>query len=1374
MVFCVGLSTNAAAAPGPQARVLNESSAGFTLRISVPEPVRAPRDLPDGRRWLEVRIPGFLPGGSAKSGHPDLPQKGFPFGLPEDATARISRVRILTSESFRDLPPLPVPHRKFVRGEFVPGYEETFAPDPRIYASTSRSPAVEVELGPVMGWRHQRIQTLILHPVQAIPATGVYQVIRELEVEIRFDIHPRAPGARPRIPVPVDAPGWDQNIDRTLVNPNTARSFRSRPAAPMLQATFHPGETHLRVRFGTSGLARIPYADLSTAGWPDGTPLARVRVEERGYNQALTNPFTAANIPRKLEDTNGNDIFDSGDFLIFYGFNYQDRFNPLLADGRYSFFHCYWVTDAAGGGVAYPVVDGFPAGIDYVPATSFPHRLHEEENKLYTNSPKDSGFGIFPIYDALYWLSSRETNVDLFFTVTDHAPTGNVQVSARWQGKDKVLATREHFVSLDLNGTTILDQAQFFERFPFLHVGDPMPSAGMILDGNNTLTVRGRTANPAINASGAWFDWFEITYDRLLNARADLLEFNTGSMTGKLEFAVTGFTSPDVLMLEITDPENPVELAAQVDAVGATYTARLRVEVTGGPRRFVAAVPASVSPLPPSRHSLPPDLGTGLIDQGLTRDLLMDGDGSDYILITHPNFEAAWAPLVAHREAQGHRVLLANVWEIYDQFAGGDKTPWAIQRFLTQAFRTWTEAPSFLLLGGDGSEDYRNETLTSDPDWVPTLMHFASVTGVAGLELAGTDTWYAAFLREGDSQFDVMPEMNVGRLPVGTVQETQDMVQKILDYENMDPADDWRNRGFFFADDQYSSRILQTANYCFQPPELLFRTTTEAVCDSIRIQGGHTSFECEIFFLNAVLDSVPALFRNPSDPNDCPDDPNNPFGEMLTPTRTYTRANVTADVISRLNRGHLIWEFTGHANKNLITHEATLENRPGLSVRDMRDILNFGKPFLFMGYACHLAEFEGNREAEVGQSIGEELLLAPNRGAIGVMASTGYEWLSTNPAAQLRTSRALFWDYPRDANGRPRRLFGEAMTQAFASLAAEDPIGLFREMIRTYQTFADPALRIDFLPPAFSVSVNGNVWSDGTEIGAASFSDSVRVEAVLSDDVDLLSIRVMDGPAELPPGRITVTPPDSTDEGSRSYGLSFQTAIRLGTYDVAIIATDWAGRTSSFTLPVRFNTTFLSDGVVLDAGGGALVDPEANVDIEIESPVPLTAPQMEVLVDGFLTTVVPVEQGTPNEWRLLVPGPWSGGTHTIELQVSDPVGGQVNRSLTFASSDPSGELTLQNVYFYPNPTEGGEGSLIYTLNRRAQNARVSIYTVSGRRVLKRDVSSLAGRNAFRWDLRDDRGDEVANGVYLMVLRFDGGPAGTVTTESRPERVVVTR
>ena len=1375
-------------AAGPNAHVLAESARGLTLRISFPIPAFNEVEL-DGERYVSVEIPGVISGSDAPSGSPNLPNQGFPFGLPEGTNARIVRATTLSTSAFDGLPPAPVPDRKIVPGDPLNSQQFRYARDPQVYASSSAFPGETVSLGPVYGFRHQRVQSLIVRPVHVVPSTGHYEAIREIEVEISFDTAPGAPSLGRRVSARTDAPGWDETYDRVLVNPTSAREFRTRVAPTPERPLVGPGDTYVRMRLGGTGLCRIPYSALEAEGWPAGIALTDVRVEERGYDKALTNPFTVVSIPRQIEDTNQNGVFDAGDFLVFYGMNYQDRFNPPIADARYSYFHTYWVTPSAGPGTDYPVVDGYPLGT-YTPVTSFLQTQHFEKNLTYINNPKDSLPYIYPIYDALYWLQLRENAttgdhkvVDLPFSIGDLAPGGNFRVNARWQGVNTALATRTHVVSLDLNGLPLLPEGQpttFCDLEPFVWNGPMQSMAGILNSGANTLTVKAHNSdNPngctygqsTNDFSGAMFDWFEVIYDRLLIARQDELAFNSGSATGDIELSVSGFSSADILVLDVTNPVAPFVLTPNIANNAGNYTATIRVTVGSTPRKFLAVVLGTVTGLPPSAYTLPPDLGPKAIDRGLPRDLLTDGEGSDYILVTHPSFRQAWQPLVDHRQEQGHTVFLCDVWEIYDQFSGGDKTPWAIQRFLSQAFRTWDPSPSFVCLGGDASEDYRNDTPDSNPDWVPTLMHFGAVPGTSGPELAGTDSWFVQFLRPGDVEYDVLPDMNEARVPAGSVTEVTNYVQKVLNYENMGPGDDWRRHGLFLSDDQYSSGILSGAAYCWQSGESAFKQTTIAMVDSIHVKAGLNTFRADTLFLNNYLDPVPSLNRHPG-PGDCPG------ASASINTFNYTRTNITPVVLDSLSRGCLIWEFTGHANRSRITHEGLLDHS-SISLHDMDKVLNFGKPFLFMGYACHLIEFEYVKEESDGMdNIGEALLVAPNRGAIAVFASTSYEWLPTNPYAQTYTTRPLFWNLPRDPDGRPRRLWGEAMTRGIVQMVMEHPLDFgVHDMPRTYQGFGDPALRIDIMPGAWSlVTIDGAPYVEGQSLTAQSFSDTVDVDAIVADDVDISTIKAFSDSVQLPSTLVSVVPPSSTKEGVQPYQVHVRTPLHLGTYDVRVEATDWAGRPSTLTLPVRFDTQFDADGVPI--ANQSPVDPGAVIGITINSPIPLAASAFTVWVDGTVSGITPT--GGPNAWHVSVPGPWAQGAHTVELRVSDPNASCIPgpcplvRSISFSSSGTGVGLALKQVYFYPNPVEAEDGAFVYELNKNGAKGQVTIYSLTGRRVRREDSPVRAGLNSYRWDLRDDKGDRVANGVYLFVLRLEGADGEVITTSSRPERVAITR
>lgn len=76
--------------------------------------------------------------------------------------------------------------------------------------------------------------------------------------------------------------------------------------------------------------------------------------------------------------------------------------------------------------------------------------------------------------------------------------------------------------------------------------------------------------------------------------------------------------------------------------------------------------------------------------------------------------------------------------------------------------------------------------------------------------------------------------------------------------------------------------------------------------------------------------------------------------------------------------------------------------------------------------------------------------------------------------------------------------------------------------------------------------------------------------------------------------------------------------------------------------------------------------------------------------------------------------------------------------------------TFNGLTIYPNPLIITDGSRLATIDGLIRNTDIKIVTVSGK--LVREFSSPGGRTAF-WDGRDDNGNLVSSGVYIIIA-FD--------------------
>ncbi|MGE5812283.1 MAG: C25 family cysteine peptidase, partial [Ignavibacteria bacterium] len=162
------------------------------------------------------------------------------------------------------------------------------------------------------------------------------------------------------------------------------------------------------------------------------------------------------------------------------------------------------------------------------------------------------------------------------------------------------------------------------------------------------------------------------------------------------------------------------------------------------------------------------------------RDL---SNGADYIIITHPDFKNAAERLAAFRRSNfpdttilNARVAVADIFQIYDEFSYGLVDPYALQEFAKYAFGNWqVPAPSYLVLLGDMSYDYRQILPSSRKNYIPSIPYRSFTYGQAA-----SDNMIAAV-----SGGDIIPDLIIGRLSCESMEEADILVDKIINY----PAD---------------------------------------------------------------------------------------------------------------------------------------------------------------------------------------------------------------------------------------------------------------------------------------------------------------------------------------------------------------------------------------------------------------------------------------------------------------------------------------------------------------------------------------------------------------------------------------------------------
>ena len=176
-------------------------------------------------------------------------------------------------------------------------------------------------------------------------------------------------------------------------------------------------------------------------------------------------------------------------------------------------------------------------------------------------------------------------------------------------------------------------------------------------------------------------------------------------------------------------------------------------------------------------------------------DFSVQGKNSDYIIISHPKLWSSATNYKNYRNSKGYHVLLANIEELYDQFAYGiNKHPLAIKNFMNFLIHTYSTIPENLFIIGKSiyAKDYRNYVYGYQSTLVPSLGNPPSdILLTAGLN--GT-------------HFE--PAVPTGRLAATSDASVEIYLKKVQDYESNLPEEWMKNILHFGGGANYNEQSI--------------------------------------------------------------------------------------------------------------------------------------------------------------------------------------------------------------------------------------------------------------------------------------------------------------------------------------------------------------------------------------------------------------------------------------------------------------------------------------------------------------------------------------------------------------------------------------
>jgi hypothetical protein len=475
-----------------------------------------------------------------------------------------------------------------------------------------------------------------------------------------------------------------------------------------------------------------------------------------------------------------------------------------------------------------------------------------------------------------------------------------------------------------------------------------------------------------------------------LEAEDDVLAVST-PISGYTAMVLNEFSTSTIHLYDISQP------AAQTHLTGAfpfgTYSLALMDTAPEG-TTYLAVGDDAVMDIPAPTIYHP------------ANNLVNPAEGADEIIIVPTEFITAVQPLSGLRRSQGLRVHVVDVNDVYALFNGGIVHPEAIRSFVAHAYANWPgETLQYLLLFGDGDinpKGYNPATYGEHaPTLIPPYLEFAD----PGQGEVAVDARY------GDVDWDGMPEVMVGRIPAGSVQQAEDAVAKIMAYESA-PIATW------------SIRAIMVTDNGNREPEGFEEIADDLVADYIP-----SSMDVYTIHLRDFCGAATTTNR-------------------LTPCPSATLA-----LTQTWNQGASLLTYVGHAAVHRWGHEKLLLNT------QMTQLTNTsGLPFL-ISLDC----WDGNWAWPVGypiagatdaRSIGEwATTVLTDRGAIAAFGPSGLGLPDTEETMARAMYQAMFEEGVYGL-GELTVVGREAISDTYTA--------------RTYTLLGDPAmiLRINLLPRA--------------------------------------------------------------------------------------------------------------------------------------------------------------------------------------------------------------------------------------------------------------------------------------------------------------------
>lgn len=722
----------------------------------------------------------------------------------------------------------------------------------------------------------------------------------------------------------------------------------------------------------------------------------------------------------------------------------------------------------------------------------------------------------------------------------------------------------------------------------------------------------------------------------------------------------------------------------------------------------------------------------------------------DYLIVTYPDFMAQAEQLKAIHAGYNPdlNVFITTPELIYNEFACGAKDITAIRDFCRMLYLDSSagRALKYLLLLGDCSYDHKNRS--GVVDLVPSFESEAS------LDMQSTyvsDDYFGFFDENEGALHSSIADIGIGRFPVTTAEQADQMVDKIERYiaKDQNTMQPWRNVFTFFTDDEKS-----------------FVQSAEEFVKQLKLVGGEDVVTDKIYL---------GAYTQVSSPN----------GEICP--------EMNEAINNRMEKGTLVLTYTGHGGEVQLAEEKILQRK---DVDSWRNAPMY--PLMITG-TCEFSRFDDHKRT----SLGEYSFLNPYGGMIAMFTTSRVTHGDHNRAFIREIFKRLFeingGEYHRlgDIYRMAKTLgtvfekryvfFGDpALRLAYPKWTVETEY--MSDTIRALQPVEIEGVVKDLdgqVASGFNGVVHVTVYDKEIELTATNYETNGDIT---TSPFNLRNSIVFNGKTQVKDGRFKI-----------EFIVPRDISYSYGTGMVSYYATDYNidahGSSTNFIIggfnddaetdndppEIRLfidDTLFVSGGITGESPLLlAYVEDESGINttgagIGHDIMATLTGPtRVSYCLNDYFTSEIDQQgKGTIAYKMLNLPD----GDYTLTLKVWDVYNNSSTATIDFTVMNSSG-MCLENPSAAPNPVlEGTAFTFDHNQMGRNMKVQIDIFDIMGRRVtqLTETVAGTSARTTpIRWNGCGAHGERLQNGVYVyrIIATNDKGETASVVS-----RLVLTK